>query len=237
MAHTITPIPRGTNQAPWLLDLPYNPANRFAAAQLGCLMNTGLVADPTAASYRHLIAPGTWQPSGDNRSAGDDHAIANPTDLGVGYYYWVGNLEPADICLIRPFMVNYGDNTHAALGTALTAAAATAKMAFWTTSPVGKKTAGRALEYAAEYIGIVTITNAATVVNAATLELPVGAQFCQSASAGEDKSISPGIRFKGDATGGALDIFFDQQRGSGLLVRVSSISSAAIGVGWLRSSM
>ncbi len=234
MAHTITPVPRGSNQYPWVLDLPFNPADPFNAGALGCLCNSGSVADPAASAFRHLISAGTYNGSGDGYTAGSLNAIVNPTDLGVGYYYWTGSLDPADMVVLRPYLVKYSDSTHTALATAATVAALTATLSFWTTHSVGSKKQGRALEYAAEFVGSVVVTNAITRVNSATLELPTGAQFCDAGSVSIDKSISPGIRFKGDSTAGALEILFDQQGGSGLIVQVSSLTSTSVGCGWLR---
>lgn len=237
---------RGTSQEPWVLDLPFDPAAPFANGTLGCLMDTGAAGTPDASTYRHLVSAENYagnegQGPVNINTAGGLNPVANPgSNLGSGYFWWT-QIGMQDLCLIRPYLVLYSSSSHTALGSAAAAAGISAKMSFWTTREIGRKMPNRPLEYAAEFIGQVTVTNAATRVNSATMQIPTGAQFCDAATVVIDKSISPGIRVKGSGiggtgagTGGALELLFDQQGGTGLLIRVSDLTSSA-GCGWLRS--
>lgn len=232
---------RGTSQDPWVLDLPFDPAAPFANGTLGVLMDTGAAGTPTAATYRHLVSAANYAGNIGN-AAGELNPVANPgSDLGAGYFWWTPT-DMADICIIRPYLAKFTTTGHTAYDTAVAEAGMTGTLSFWTTREVGpKRRPNLPEEYAAEFVGQVTLTNSAVVVNSATKRLPTGAQFCAAATIAIDKSISPNIRIKGAGTGGtgagmggALEIFFDQQGGSGLLVRASGLTSTC-GIGWLRT--
>lgn len=239
-----TPVPRGTNQQPWLRDLTFTPDTPFASAGLGVLMNTGAVADPTAAAYRHLLAQAVIRGIENGNQPGDLFPVANPTDYGTGYFWCQTEITPSDLLVLRPYQVLYSSSAHTALASAAAAAGITSTLSIWTVHNVGPApSSGRFLEYAAEFCGQVVVTNSANRINAATRYLPTGAQFCDVATVSIDKSISPGLRIKGSGTGGtgsgaggALEIICDQQGGIGYIIQVSSLTPSS-GVGWLRRSI
>lgn len=231
---------RGTSQDDWVVGLPFDPNNPFGNGSLGVLMDTGAAGTPDPSTYRHLVSSGNYTTNEGGNAAADLAPIANPSNLGTGYYWWTGFVEKSDLCLIRPYQVLYTSSSHTALASAAAAAGITSTLSFWAVSRVGRAIRGSPIEYAADFIGQVTVTNAATRVNSGTKQLPTGAQFCDAATVIYDKSMSPGIRIlssgsggTGAGTGGALNIAFDFLGGQSLLIRASG-NTASAGVGWMR---
>lgn len=234
-AATSYPLPRGTNQYPWIRPLPYDVKNQFAVGTLGALMNSAGTAAPDATTYRHLVSSGNYTPNGDN-PAGTLVPIINPTNLRTGLYWYDGNLEKADILMIRPYFVFYDATTPTALGTASAEADLSGKLHFYLIKEATPRIAGIPQDFKAKYIGNVTVTNAAVRPAGSSLYWPAGLQECAVGTAAGDQAIDPGIVILGDATGGALEIHFDQEGAIGLLVRVSDLTAKA-GLGWARSHL
>lgn len=233
---TSTPVCIGTNQYPWSRPIPFNPDAPFGAGSLGVLCNSGAVADPTAATQRYLVSPGNYDHRGN--AAADLQPIANPSDLGVGYYWLDTALEKADFTLIKPFLVLYSSSGHTALASAASAAGITAKMSFFLIKQARHPLQNEPMEYTAEWKGSAVVTNAANRISSSTRWLPTGAQWCDVATPSTE-GATPGVAITADdtdATGGALRLRFDQEGAIGLLTYVSSLTSNA-GCGWLRSHM
>lgn len=232
--------PRSTNNYPWVVSIPFNFEAPFANGSLGCLMNTGGQSAPTAATYRDFVSPGN-QDANAMQSTGALEPIANPTNLGTGYY-WYEALEKADIVLIQPYLVLYSSSSHTAYASAAAKDGLTAKLHFYLIREIipGSGSAPnnkRPAEYTAEYKGGTTILNSANRVNSGTKIRPTGAQWAYTGTTIADETIDPGIKYDGDLDTGSMRIRFDQEGAIGLLTRVSDLTSTSTGVGWLRSHL
>lgn len=232
MNTTRTPTPIGTNQHPYTRVLPFNPDNPFGSGSCGVLCNSGSVADPTAATQRWAVSPGTYQPNA-NAPAADLWPVANPTNLKTGNYWLDMFLEPADSVIIKPYMVLFSDNTYAALASAAAGGGIAATLSFFAVFQGRPPQTNEPMEYSIEFKGSAVLANAATRVSSSTRYLPTGAQWAQAATI-TNAAIDPGITADDtDISTGALRLRFDQEGAVGLLTYVSSLTSNA-GCGWLR---
>lgn len=235
MRHAGPTMPRSTNNFPWNRAIPFDPKNPFGTGSLGVLCNSGTIAVPTPATQRYLVSAGNYQPNNVNAVASDTNPIVNPTDLGVGNY-WYEDLEKADLLLIRPYLALYSSSAHTAFAAAAAAQGITADLSFFFVKQARPAQANLPMEYTAELKGRVTVTNAATRVPSTTMWLPTGAQWCDAKTVVTDYTILPGILADGEIASGALHLRMDQEGAIGLITYVSGLTANA-GAGWLTSHL
>jgi hypothetical protein len=250
MGYPRTGIPRSTNPYPWVNPIPFNPETPFGNGTLGLIM-PGTATTPAANLHIHKVSSGNYRGNAD-QAAGAIEAMTNPTNLGTAHAFLDGNLEDADMLLIRPFLVLYGSSAHTAFAAAPARAAGSCRLDFWTIKPIGgagvpERQKDQPVEYGGTYVGGVTVSNNGIAMTTGTRKLPTAAQFCDSATVNDDESISPGITVVGGINAGAavpatkqlgaLCLKFDQMGGQGLIVEASGITSTSWGVGFLRSHL
>lgn len=237
--HTIP----GSNRFPWRVALPFNPNSPFSTGGLGALLNSAAVAC-TSGTYQGLSSSGNYGANTGSPTAGALEPIVNPADLSAGYR-WYETFDESNLLILKPYLVKYDATPPTAFASTPVADAITAILNLFGIRSLGMPQGGLPMEFAATYLGSLTIKNNGVAANAASFRMPRSSQFCRYIASTRDVSLTPGIRItgNGEATGtnyaadtSAAEINLDRLGHEGVLIHATGLT-ANVGVGWVRSEV